>query len=160
MNSTTMRAGAVGGMLGGAVMAMWSMVVLWATGDGFWTPLNLIAHTVWRSAPIGASFSVGALIIGMVVHMMMSMLLGVGLAVTGARAGLTRPVLVAASMVAGLMLWVVMQYGAWQVVDPTAADAFTPWVFAVAHLMYGAVTGAVIARAVPGTVVARRSLQH
>jgi hypothetical protein len=30
-------------MAGGVVMAMWSMIVLWLTGSGFWTPLNLSA---------------------------------------------------------------------------------------------------------------------
>ncbi len=42
--------GAVGGLLGGMVMAMWSMIVMWLTGEGLWTPLNLIAHTFWDGA--------------------------------------------------------------------------------------------------------------
>jgi hypothetical protein len=35
------------------------------------------------------------------------------------------------------LLWAVMQYGIWRAVDATAARDFTPWVFAVAHLMFG-----------------------
>jgi hypothetical protein len=57
MNRQTLHSGALGGMLGGAMMAMWSMIVLWLTGVGFWTPLNLIAHTLWRGAPLDATFS-------------------------------------------------------------------------------------------------------
>jgi hypothetical protein len=41
-------------------MAIWSMIVLWLTGTGFWSPLNLIAHILWRGAPLGAAFSSGA----------------------------------------------------------------------------------------------------
>jgi hypothetical protein len=57
MNRQTLHSGALGGMLGGAMMAMWSMIVLWLTGVVFWTPLNLIAHTLWRGAPLDATFS-------------------------------------------------------------------------------------------------------
>jgi hypothetical protein len=80
MNKQALTRGALAGMAGGVVMAMWSMIVLWLTGSGFWTSLNLIAHTLWRSAPLDGSFSVGALVIGLVVHMMMSMVLGMMLA--------------------------------------------------------------------------------
>jgi hypothetical protein len=48
MDRQALRSGALGGMLGGAMMAMWSMIVLWLPGVGFWAPLNLIARTVWR----------------------------------------------------------------------------------------------------------------
>jgi hypothetical protein len=34
MNRQALRSGALGGMLGGAMMAMWSMIVLWLTGVG------------------------------------------------------------------------------------------------------------------------------
>ncbi|GAB3394169.1 hypothetical protein [Amycolatopsis echigonensis] len=147
MNSEALKRGAVAGMIGGVVMAMWSMIVLAVTGSGFWTPLNLIAHTVWRSAPLGASFSVGALVIGLVIHMMMSMILGMVLAAAIAGVAPLRrnqAVLAMAGMVVGLVVWLIMQYGVWKVVDAEAARAFTPWVFAVGHLMYGAVTALVV----------------
>ena len=34
MNTETLRRGALAGMAGGVVMAMWSMVALWWTGVG------------------------------------------------------------------------------------------------------------------------------
>ena len=40
MNTETLRRGALAGMIGGAVMAMWSMIALWLAGTGFWSPLN------------------------------------------------------------------------------------------------------------------------
>jgi hypothetical protein len=48
MNARVVRAGIAGGIAGGAVMAVFSMMMLWLAGSGFWTPLNLIAHTFWR----------------------------------------------------------------------------------------------------------------
>lgn len=143
MNTETLRRGAVAGMAGGVVMAMWSMVALWWTGVGFWSPLNLIAHIVWRSAPLGATFSGVALVIGLVLHMMMSMLLGmvVAVGVRSSRQLVVNPaVLAMTGMVFGIVVWAVMQYALWRAVDPAAARAFTPWVFAVGHLMYGAAT--------------------
>ncbi|MGW0821437.1 hypothetical protein [Streptomyces sp. NPDC002845] len=76
MSVTALRRGALLGMLGGMAMAAWSMILLGLTGLGFWAPLNLIAHTVWRSAPLNGTFSLPALLIGMAVHAMMAMLFG------------------------------------------------------------------------------------
>lgn len=147
MSAHTLKRGAVAGMAGGVVMAMWSMIVLWLTGVGFWSPLNLIAHTVWRGAPLGATFSGGALVLGLVIHMMMSMILGMVLAVgvrTVAQLGRNPVTLAMTGMAFGIVVWVVMQYGVWKAVDPAAAPLFTPWVFAVGHLMFGAATALVM----------------
>jgi hypothetical protein len=149
MNKQALTRGALAGLAGGMVMAMWSMIVLWLTGSGFWTPLNLIAHTLWRSAPVDATFSVGATVIGLVVHMMMSMVLGMVLAaivdMVGAL-GADRVRRAGTGMVFGVVVWLVMQYAVWKVADPTAAPLFTPWVFALGHLMYGAATGLGLSR--------------
>lgn len=80
--------------------------------------------------------------------MMMSAGLGVALAVAvrAVRIPTTgHAALAAVGMAFGLAVWLVMQYGVWRVVDATAAPLFTPWVFAVAHLMFGAVAGAGLA---------------
>ncbi len=69
-------AGLAGGIAGGMVMAAFSMIALWVVGSGFWTPLNLIAHTFWRTAPLDGTFSAGALVIGVAVHMTMAILVG------------------------------------------------------------------------------------
>jgi hypothetical protein len=137
MNTKILRAGVAGGMAGGAVMAMFSMIMLWAAGSGFWTPLNLIAHTVWRSAPLDGRFSVAALVIGMAVHLTMAMLFGTVIAAAAVRLPASRSLVIAAGMLFTALLWAVMQYGIWRAVDATAARDFTPWVFAVAHLMFG-----------------------
>jgi hypothetical protein len=147
MDRQALRSGALGGMAGGAMMAMWSMLVLWLTGVGFWTPLNLIAHTLWRGAPLGATFSWGGLVLGMVVHMMMAALLGMVFAVLASRLPAGRAAVLGAGMVYGVVVWLLAQYVIWPLVDAAAAQAFTPWVFAVGHVLYGMVTAMAVAPA-------------
>lgn len=144
MNRQTVVRGALGGMVGGTVMAMWSMVALSLNGSGFWQPLNLIAHTFWRGAPLDAKFSLGAALLGLVVHMMMSMMVGVVFALGVQRIHGDLISVSVLGMIIGTVIWVVMQYGIWRVVDAAAATAFTPWVFAVGHAMFGAATGLVV----------------
>ena len=138
MNAKVVRQGMAAGMVGGIVMGMWSMLVLATIGAGFWQPLDLIAHTVWRDAPLDGSFNAGALVLGMTMHMMTSAMLGVVIAVAAQR--LRGAVMLAAGMGVGLSVWLVNQYVVWPAIDSAAADRFTPWVFAVGHLMYGMAT--------------------
>jgi hypothetical protein len=144
MNTQAVVRGALAGMVGGMVMAMWSMVALWLTGSGFWQPLNLIAHTLWRGAPLDAKFSVSAALLGLVVHMTMSMMVGVVFALGVQRIHGNLTAVVGLGMIVGIVIWVVMQYGVWRMVDADAAKAFTPWVFAVGHAMFGVATGLVV----------------
>ena len=97
------------------------------------------------------------LLIGMVVHLAMSIALGIALAVLLTAIGgwaTTTAGGVLVGMAFGLIVWLVMQYLVWDAIDPAAAERFTPWVFAIGHLMYGLVTGLVIAgaRSSVGTV--------
>ena len=153
MNANLVRRGAIAGMVGGAVMAMWSMLVLAVTGAGFWQPLDLIAHTLWRGAPLNGTFSAGALVLGMVIHMMTSAMLGVVIA--GAVQRLRGRGALAAGMGVGLGVWLVNQYAVWPLIDSASADRFTPWVFALGHLMYGAATALVVLRLTPPAVELR-----
>ena len=154
MNANLVRRGAIAGMIGGAVMAMWSMVVLAATGAGFWQPLDLIAHTVWRGAPLNGTFSAGALVLGMAIHMMTSAMLGVVIA--GAAQRLRSVGALAAGMGVGLSVWLVNQYAVWPLIDSASADRFTPWVFAVGHVMYGVATALVALRVTQSVTKPRR----
>ncbi len=137
MNARVVRAGIASGIAGGAVMAVFSMMMLWLAGSGFWTPLNLIAHTFWRAAPLDGTFSAPALVIGMAVHMMMAMLFGTLIAAAAYRLPAARSLVIAGGMLFAAGLWAVMQYGIWRAIDAAAAQAFTPWVFAIAHLLFG-----------------------
>ena len=149
MNTRVLRAGSAGGMTGGAVMAAFSMITLWLAGSGFWTPLNLIAHTFWRSAPLDGRFSGAALVIGLAVHLTMAMLFGALIAAAAVRIPGARSLVIAAGILFTVVLWAVMQYGIWRAVDATAARDFTPWVFAVAHLLFGMMAASWAAIAIP-----------
>ncbi len=137
MNARVMRAGIAGGIAGGMVMAVFSMFALRLAGSGFWTPLNLIAHTFWRAAPLDGRFSAAALVIGLAVHTIMAMLVGTLIAAAAYRVPAARSLVIAGGMLFAALLWAVMQYGIWRAVDAAAAQAFTGWVFAVAHLLFG-----------------------
>ncbi len=137
MSARVVRAGIAGGIAGGMVMAAFSMIALRLAGSGFWTPLNLIAHTFWRAAPLDGRFSAAALVIGMAVHMMMAMLFGTLIAAAAYRLPAARSLVIAGGMLFAAGLWAVMQYGIWRAIDAAAAQAFTAWVFALAHLLFG-----------------------
>jgi uncharacterized BrkB/YihY/UPF0761 family membrane protein len=83
MNGVAVRAGVAGGVVAGLVMAVWLTVILWLAGSGFFTLLNLIANTFWRTAPLGPTFSLPAVLIALVVHLVVSVLFGVLIAVGG-----------------------------------------------------------------------------
>jgi uncharacterized OsmC-like protein len=140
-----LKAGAIGGIIGGVMMAVWLMFILWLTGTGFWTLLNLITNTVWRSAPLGSKFSLAAVIIGLIVHVLVSFLFGSLIVVAAWRLPGPRSLIIASGALFGPVIWLVMQFGIWHAVDPAAAQVITPWVFAVAHLIFGLLAAATAA---------------
>jgi hypothetical protein len=149
MARQVIRVGVVGGVLGGAIMAVWSMGVLWFTGLGFWTVLNLIAHTFVRSVPIDSTFNVTGTVLGTVIHMTVAVVIGVGLTAIARWAALPVPVLALVGAVAVLTIWLFMQFVLWMVIDSVAAQSFTPWVMGVGHLTYGMMLVGANARAAP-----------
>jgi hypothetical protein len=141
--------GVVGGVAGGVLMAIWSMIAMWLTGAGFWTPLNLIAHTVFASVPLDATFSFPALVIGLLVHFAMASVLGVVFAALMTPAAGRMPTIatsVLSGIAYGIFVWLVMQFFVWSVADAIAASAFTPWIFGVGHLIYGLTVGLAVGR--------------
>lgn len=149
MKRSAVAAGVVGGILGGVLMAAWLMFILWLTGVGFWTLLNLITNTFVRSAPLGPKFSVASLVIGLVVHVLMSVLFGTVIALLAWRLPGSRSLVIAGGALFGAVLWAVMQYGIWRAADAPAAEVITPWLFASAHLMFGLLVATVAALIVP-----------
>jgi uncharacterized OsmC-like protein len=148
MTRAALKAGAVGGVIGGVMMAVWLMFILWLIGTGFWTLLNLIANTVWRSVPLGSKFSLTAVIIGLIVHVLVSFIFGFLIVFAAWRLPGPRSLIIASGALFGPVIWLVMQFGIWHAVDPAAAQVISPWVFAVAHLIFGllaAATAAIIA---------------
>jgi uncharacterized OsmC-like protein len=145
VNKATLRAAAFGGVLGGVMMAVWLMFILWLTGIGFWTLLNLITNTFWRAIPLDGKFNVWSLIIGLVVHVIVAFIFGSVIALAAWWLPWSRSLIIAGGALFGPVIWVLMQYGIWRAVDPAAAQIITPWVFAIAHLIFGVLAAAVAA---------------
>ena len=148
MTRAALKAGAIGGVIGGVMMAVWLMFILWLIGTGFWTLLNLIANTVWRSVPLGTKFSLTAVIIGLIVHVLVSFIFAFLIVIAAWHLPGPRSLIIASGALFGPVIWLVMQFGIWHAVDPAAAQVITPWVFAVAHLIFGllaAATAAIVA---------------
>ncbi len=105
----------------------------------------------------GATFSGGALVLGAVIHMMMSIVMGLVLAllVYGAKPG--PAVLLVGGMMYGIGLWLFNHYAIWTAIDEIAAEAFTPWVFAVGHLMYGVVAAGALLPALRSPAIQQRT---
>ncbi|MGH3211258.1 MAG: hypothetical protein ACRDPY_22745 [Streptosporangiaceae bacterium] len=149
MSNRVVRAGLAGGLVGGLVMAGFAMVMMWLAGSGFWTPVNLIAHTFWRSAPLDGRFSLAAAVIGVAVHMLVATMFATVIAAGACRLPGRRSLVIAGGIVFTAVLWPVMQDVVWHALDAAAAGDFTTWVFASAHLVFGAVAASMAAIAVP-----------
>ena len=97
----------------------------------------------------GPTFSGPAVFIGLVVHVLMSVLFGVMIAAAAWWLPAARSTVIAGGAVFGSALWAVMQYGIWRAADPAAAAIITPWMFLTAHLIFGLITAAIAVVIVP-----------
>jgi hypothetical protein len=143
-------------MAAGAIMALWAMAAMWVTGSGFWTPLNLIAHTFYRAAPLNGTFSPLALVIGLAVHMTVASAFGTAIALLALRWPGKRSLVIVGGILLVAVVWPVMQWGVWYKLDEDAAEGFTDWIFAVAHLLFGITAAGLAAIAVVDDDTARR----
>ena len=144
------------GMIAGVIMAAWAMAAMWVTGSGFWTQVNLIAHTFYRAAPLDGTFSVSALLVGLAIHLTLASLFGTALAMLALWKPGSRVVVIAGGILLVAVVWPVMQWEIWYRIDETAAEGFTDWIFAVAHLLFGLTAASLAAIGVADDETARR----
>jgi len=147
--------GVVGGLIGGIAMAMIMMVVTATKGMGFFKPLYLIAATFHQSWAMQSGFALGPVLVGAMLHMMLSIMFGLVFVVAlpmVARSGTGASIWIIAGMVWGVIVLAVNQYIVLPIVNPAMAtatgmsDMIFWWV--VAHLMFGLVLGAIAAKSV------------
>jgi hypothetical protein len=150
--------GAVGGLVGGMVLAMWEMVIegirsasgggsFWgslSTHSGFWSAPQFIGATLIRSLQTSRNpdFNLGPLILGIMGHMMNSIILG--LIFVALAYYLTRSIggLLVLGMMYGAAVFAVMWWLIVPAVDP-AMQEVNGALFLIGHLMYGGVLGLV-----------------
>lgn len=153
----TLRVGVTVGIAAGFVMAVWSMVVMWMTGAGAWTPLNLVAHTFYKSAPLNGTFSAPAVVVGLALHISVASIFGIAIAAMAQRLPAKRSLVISGGILFMALAWPVMQYGVWASIDQSAANGFTGWIFAFGHLVFGLVAAGMAAVVVVDDETARRT---
>lgn len=136
-------AGIIGGLLGGAAIAVVGVIYGLISGIGPWLPINLVAATVLRNLqfqPLEAlkNFDLLALIVGAVIHILMSVTLGLMFSfILPALPG--RPLYW--GPVIGPLLWVAATIAALPIINPIMA-AHVEWVsFGIGNILYGLALG-------------------
>ncbi|MFQ5858008.1 MAG: hypothetical protein ACE5LU_20575 [Anaerolineae bacterium] len=142
------RAGLVGGIVAGAVMAL--VMAEWGalTGRGVWFPVNLIAATVLRdlqaeSLQMLAQFSLAGALVGTLIHFALS--IGLGFLFATLLPTLPGSAFVWA-LIIGPILWFTAQYLALPLVNPRMEALVHVPSFAIAHVIYSLVLGWWISR--------------
>lgn len=150
------------GLVAGLVMAAWQMMYAAAAGDGFFTPINVcMSSFVYRgdaqmmidemmknpSMSMNAPIDPAHLIVGAILHMMFSIVVGIvfaailvalvrSIAWLGTYAGY-----VVGALAGAVLLYLLMMYAVLPVANPLMVDATPRGAFFVGHLAYGAAFG-------------------
>ncbi|GAC1485740.1 MAG: hypothetical protein NVS1B1_00260 [Candidatus Limnocylindrales bacterium] len=134
---TWVRHGAIGGLVGGLVMAMVAMLYTLFAQDDLLAPLKQMGATFFRYE----SGSLGSMITGLMLHMMMSVVFGIvfALIVKGRATGFGS--LIGAGMIFIAVEWAISRFIVLPVVDQPLVATFGATGGIVAHAMYGAVLG-------------------
>ena len=131
------------GLVASVVIGMWEMVVEAIIGAGLWSPLVFIAATLMRNlqgVAVPVPFDLVAVIVGLMGHMMNSVIFG--LIFTFLIAPRFRSVSgkVAAGVVYGIVIFAMMWFVVVPLVDPVMLR-LNVVVFFLGHMMWGAVLG-------------------
>ena len=135
MNKRVLKFGIWIGLIGGGLMALFAMTAMKLLGHGFLTPVNLFAHTFWADAPLNGSFTVASFELGLAIHLAISIAIGITLAFIVETGQLDTGTVFFLALGVGACAWIVQSF-AWTAVDSDAHAAFTPWVLAVAHVVF------------------------
>jgi len=138
--------GACAGVFGGLAMALVEALIARATGQDIWRESKQIAAVGYgASAEARPGFAAGPVVVGSLIHLALSALLGAVFAIV------TRRVLRLTSdfgtplitgLIYGLIIWMAAYFIVLPTFDPLLLDSYAP-AFIVQHLVYGLVTGLV-----------------
>jgi hypothetical protein len=135
------------GLIAGLVFAMWAMVVGLFTST-LWAPPQGIAQSIGIGSP-GPDFQLVPVLVGLMGHMMNSIVLGVVFIALARAIRLHGPAAVVGGMVYGVivyagMYWVLLR-GVLSSTSGSFLSANPEWSWIAAHLMFGVVLGALAA---------------
>ncbi len=136
-------AGVTGGLLGGLAMIPVALAYGLASGRGFWYPVNLIAATFypsWQQYSPGqlALFRPDGLLVGLLIHLIMSVALGFTFAIMLPALPWT-PVFW--SFAVGPILWAGAVFAGLPLLNPVMARYIDLPSFAIANIVYSLVLG-------------------
>src|SRR3989344_5958976 len=138
----------IAGLVASIVMAMLEMVYEGLFGVGFWSAPIFIAATIVRdlqTIAIPVAFSLIPVVLGMMGHMMNSVVLALVFAAIFGRLLSTLMVGAVVGALYALAIFFVMWFVALPFIDPIMLN-LNPIVFALSHMMWGAVLGIMISR--------------
>lgn len=133
--------GVVGGLLGGVVMALFSMSASLLRGPGMWMPVKLIGGFVLGSRAVNsaAAFDLTPILSGLMTHFVVSAILGAFFGLLASR--LPDVTIVLYGLVYALAIWFVASFFVLPVVDPLLVNNTNPALFAISHMIWGGTLG-------------------
>jgi hypothetical protein len=133
------------GLSASMAFGMMEMIIEAAVGQGFWSPVRYIAAVFTRGADTDPTFALVPVVVGLMGHMMNSVMFGMLFAFMTRR--LRDPLgLTVTGMMYGAAIFAVMWYAVLPAIDPAMKLVNGPG-FLLSHLMYGAVLGGGLALA-------------
>ena len=131
------------GLLAGLVMGMVEMVSEAAAGPGFWSPLVFVAATVLpglQAVPTPVPFMPLPVALGLMGHMMNSVIFGFVFGLIFSRFAIVRGALVGVGVGYALLVFATTWYLVLPVIDPVMLKVNAAF-FAGAHVLWGATLG-------------------
>ncbi len=125
------------GLIGAVSMAVVAMLLALFQGDP-WGPIKLVAATLLGEEALGPGFQFRPVLVGLVLHLMMSVALGIFFVWLGGYLSVGGAI--SWGVVFSLSIWVILQFGLLPVVNPWLA-AVPPIPFALAHVAFGVSLG-------------------
>jgi hypothetical protein len=139
--------GAIAGLCGGAAMAIIAALLTRALDQDIWLQPKAIAGLVLGDASITPGFAAVPVLVGTLIHLVVSALLGAILEIVARRilrlpSDFGTPMLV--GLVYGMLTWMVAYFVVVPVLRPQLLAVYAP-AFIIQHIVYGMVTSMIYA---------------
>ncbi len=134
--------GIVGGLIAGILMVILMMIVTLIGGDGFWKFPKWVADAVYGDSWLG--FNATDIFTGLVIHLIVSMLLGALFGIIVVPFATTARQLLIAGAAWGIVVWLLFGLLAVAAIDPTMAQEVPPVPWLIVNLLYGLVVAFIV----------------
>ena len=138
--------GTIAGLAGGVAMTVVAALLSASMGQDIWHEPKRIAVIVYGPAALaGSGFELGPVLVGSLLHLLVSALLGALFGIVTRRwlhltSDFGTPVM--AGLVYGLLIWMVAYFVVLPLINPVLLEVYTP-AFIIQHVVYGVVLGLV-----------------